>query len=195
MRPSERANRRQISETKRLDDILDKLNTAIKAYITSLDPEELSEDDHRAAAGNTDLRHQHGNAGDIVDKNLLGIANKMVKRGVTFSKIRPGGDAGDDRSADRQRPNVRVAVHDWRRAGGADARFGKEVFRSMETTATEAHFERLRSGHMETAETSTMHLDTLRDLKSVNSHLVAAAAYPVLERTGVLLPTRLRQEG
>jgi phosphate:Na+ symporter len=35
----------------------------------------------------------------------------------------------------------------------------------------------------------------LRDLKSVNSHLVAAAAYPVLESKGELLPTRLRQDG
>ena len=32
-------------ETKRLDDVLDKLNTAIKAYLTSLDPEALSEAD------------------------------------------------------------------------------------------------------------------------------------------------------
>ena len=30
----------------------------------------------------TEIEH----AGDIVDNNLLGIANKMVKRGVTFSK-------------------------------------------------------------------------------------------------------------
>jgi phosphate:Na+ symporter len=53
----------------------------------------------------------------------------------------------------------------------------------------------LREGHFETVETSTMHLDALRDLKSVNANLVAAAAYPVLERKGELLPTRLRQEG
>jgi phosphate:Na+ symporter len=44
------------------------------------------------------------------------------------------------------------------------------------------------------AETSTLHLDALRDLKNVNAHLVAAAAYPVLENKGELLPTRLRQE-
>jgi hypothetical protein len=72
---------------------------------------------------------------------------------------------------------------------------GKTKCLPLRLLASKAHFERLRSGHTETVETSTMHLDTLRDLKSVNSHLVAAAAYPVLERTGVLLPTRLRQEG
>ena len=30
----------------------------------------------------------------------------------------------------------------------------------------------------------TLHLDALRDLKNVNTHLVAAAAYPVLENKG-----------
>ena len=70
----------------------------------------------------------------------------------------------------------------------------REVFRNMDATATEAHFERLRAGRIDTAETSALHLDALRDLKSVNTHLVAAAAYPVLERSGELLPSRLRQE-
>jgi phosphate:Na+ symporter len=37
-----------------------------------------------------------------------------------------------------------------------------------------------------------LHLDALRDLKSINANLVAAAAYPVLERSGELLPNRLR---
>ena len=40
----------------------------------------------------------------------------------------------------------------------------------------------------------TMHLDALRDLKNVNTHLIAAAAYPVLENTGELLPSRIRQD-
>lgn len=42
-------------------------------------------------------------------------------------------------------------------------------------------------------ETSTLHLDALRDLKSVNANLVAVAAYPVLERNGDLLPTHIRE--
>ena len=36
-----------------------------------------------------------------------------------------------------------------------------------------------------------MHLDILRDMKLVNSHIIAAAAYPVLERNGDLLASRL----
>jgi phosphate:Na+ symporter len=38
-----------------------------------------------------------------------------------------------------------------------------------------------------------LHLDVLRDLKRINAHLTAAAD-PVLDRIGELLPSRLRQE-
>ena len=70
----------------------------------------------------------------------------------------------------------------------------KEIFRNLETVATEAHFECLHSWRIDTAETSALHLDTLRHLKDVNAHLVAGAAYPLLEYKGELLASRLRQE-
>ena len=69
----------------------------------------------------------------------------------------------------------------------------KEVFRDMETRATETHFARVRAGRAESVETSALHLDVLRDLKRINAHL-SAAAYPVLEHRGELLPSRLRRD-
>src|SRR5206468_12922741 len=69
----------------------------------------------------------------------------------------------------------------------------KEVFRDLEGRATEAHFARIRAGRVESVETSAMHLDILRDLKRINAH-IAAAAYPVLEKLGELLPSRLRRD-
>jgi phosphate:Na+ symporter len=68
----------------------------------------------------------------------------------------------------------------------------KAKFREMEDKATEAHFQRLRSGNVETVETSSLHLDALRDLKQLNSHIVEAAAYPILRQHRALMPTRLR---
>jgi phosphate:Na+ symporter len=68
----------------------------------------------------------------------------------------------------------------------------KEAFRELQASSTDAHFERLRSKRVDTAATSSLHLDALRDLKVVNNHIVAAAAYSVLEHKGELLPSRLR---
>jgi phosphate:Na+ symporter len=67
----------------------------------------------------------------------------------------------------------------------------KEVIRDLETGATEAHFARLRAGRTESLETSALHLDILRDLRRINAHL-ATAAYPVLNQSGELRPSRLK---
>ena len=190
----DKGDRRQISETKRSDDVLDKLNTAIKAYITSIDPEALSEADHRRVREILTFATNMEQAGDLIEKNLLGIATKKLKRGVTFS---PEGHAELLAMIDRLAVNLRAAASLFMTADERAARLlvgEKEVFRSLEAAATETHFDRLRAGRIDTAETSTLHLDALRDLKSVNTHLVAAAAYPVLERTGELLTSRLRQD-
>ena len=68
----------------------------------------------------------------------------------------------------------------------------KEVFRDIEAKATGEHFTRLRDGLLD-QERGALYLDLLRDMKRVNMHLVSAAAYPVLEQSGELLPTRLRR--
>ncbi len=65
----------------------------------------------------------------------------------------------------------------------------KEAFRDLEAAATKAHFARLRGGN-----SGGLDLDIVRDLKRVNGHLVAAAAYPVLEGQGELPASRLRLE-
>ena len=47
------------------------------------------------------------------------------------------------------------------------------------------------SGRLESIETSSLHLDILRDLKRIHSH-ICSVAYPVLETTGELQPSRLK---
>ena len=189
-----KGDRRQISGTKRLDDVLDKLTNAIRTYITALDPDALSEADHRRVrevlAFATNIEH----AGDLVEKNLLGIATKKLKRGVNFSSE---GQAEILAMTDRLLANLRIAASLFMSSDERAARLlasEKEIFRRLETEATDSHFERLRAGRIDTTETSTLHLDALRDLKNVNAHLVAAAAYPVLESKGGLLPSRLRYD-
>ena len=71
----------------------------------------------------------------------------------------------------------------------------KEAFRDIEAAATQAHFDRSRTGSTERAEASALHLDVLRDLKQVNAHRVVAVAYPLLKSHGGLLPRSLRLEG
>jgi phosphate:Na+ symporter len=61
----------------------------------------------------------------------------------------------------------------------------KAQLRNAELLAAESHFERLREGRPETIETTSLHLDVLRDLKRIHSH-ICSVAYPVLEAAGEL---------
>ena len=61
----------------------------------------------------------------------------------------------------------------------------KVALRNAELAATEHHLERLREGRPESLETTSLHLDVLRDLKRIHSH-ICSVAYPVLEATGEL---------
>jgi len=67
----------------------------------------------------------------------------------------------------------------------------KATLRATEYAAAESHFARLREGRQESLESSSLHLDILRDLKRIHSH-ICSVAYPVLERAGELQPSRLK---
>ena len=67
----------------------------------------------------------------------------------------------------------------------------KVAIREAERLAAENHLARLREGLVASIETSSLHLDILRDLKRIHSH-ICSVAYPVLEATGELQPSRLK---
>ena len=54
-----------------------------------------------------------------------------------------------------------------------------------------AHLDRLQKGVAETQDTSSMHMDMIRDLRRINS-LVTSVAYPILEEKGQLTKSRLK---
>ncbi|TWB18805.1 phosphate:Na+ symporter [Nitrospirillum amazonense] len=188
----EEGDRRRIAETKRLDDVLDRLNTAIKAYLSALDTDALSDADQRRVLEILTFALNMEHAGDVVDRNLMGLARKRLKRGLVFSAE---GQRDLLAMVDSLVVNLRTAGSLFMTGDARAARLlagEKEAFRRRENAATTAHFARLSAGRVDSTETSALHLDLLRDLKRVNTHLVEAAAYPVLERSGDLLPSRLK---
>jgi phosphate:Na+ symporter len=185
-------SRAQIGSIKPLDDVLDRLNTAITAYLLSMPPQTMTPKEADRAAQILAFVNNMEHAGDLVDRSLLDIARRRLDRGVAFS---PEGEADLIRLVDRVIANLRLAASLFVSGDEGAARLlaaEKEAFRAVETEAVNAHYQRLQSGNVSTVETSSLHLDALRDLKSLNSHLIEGAAYPVLRAHGALLPTRLR---
>ncbi len=68
----------------------------------------------------------------------------------------------------------------------------KAVLRNTELAATERHLDRLREGRAETIETTSLHLDVLRDLRRIHSH-ICSVAYPVLDKAGELAQAHLSE--
>ncbi len=186
-------DRKLVAETRRLDDVLDRLNTAIKTYVTGLDPDDLSPADHRRMLQILAFTINIEHAGDVLDRDVMAVATKRAKRGLGVVAAERAALAG---VFDRLSANLRTAGAVFLTEDSAAALrlvAEKEAFRELEAQAMAAHFAGLRSDRAD-AGRSGLQLDLLRDLKRINTHLVAASAYPVLDADGVLLPSRVRSD-
>ncbi|HLW26408.1 MAG TPA: Na/Pi cotransporter family protein [Kiloniellales bacterium] len=183
---------KKIAAVSALDNQVDRVHEAIKLYVARINRQPMTEEESRQAFDLVNFTTNLEHIGDVIDKNLLDLAAKRQKRKVVFS------DAGwrelnELHALVREQMQLSVAVfvtRDIEMARQLVAR--KEKIRELERRAAEAHMERLSSGQPETVETSNLHLDVLRDLKRINSHL-SAVAYPILEASGELRSGRLRK--
>jgi len=185
------SSRKRITATQAQDDVLDAINSAIRDYLAGFEADTLSEAEERRLHQILVFATNMEQAGDVIDRNLLPHATKRLKRGLLLSQ-----DHGAELVAmmDRLIANTRTAAslfmtEDARLARDLAAQ--KLVFRKAEQDATTSHFSRMRDGIGAASRSEALQVDLMRDMKLINSHIVAAAAYPVLDRAGELLPMRL----
>lgn len=176
---------RAATELVRMDNMVDRLDEAIKLYLTRLSRGSLDDREAKRAMEIISFTLNLEHVGDILDKNLSELAVKRIKRGVSFP---PEGLAEIEAFHGRVVESLRLAKAVFLSGDVADARrllHEKSGLRSAAIEAAEHHMERLRDGSREAMETSSLQLDILRDLKRIHSH-ICSVAYPVLEREGVL---------
>ena len=173
------------------DNAVDQLYEAIKLYLVQVSRNELGEEDGRRYVEiltfTTNLEH----IGDIIDKNLMELAAKKIRNRYAFSAE---GMAELRAFHARVLENLRLALNVFTTRDIALARRlvgEKASLREAEARAADSHFARLREGRPESIETSSIHMDVIRDLKRINGHL-ASVAYPILEAAGELADTRLK---
>ncbi len=117
----EKADRRSAVEARRRDDPIDRLASAIKAYLVSLDTDALNSEDQRRLGEIATFVSEIEQAGDSLSRNFLSSLAKKLKGGIALDPSGAGRDPVDDRSALPQSPDGGVAVHDRRCARGASA--------------------------------------------------------------------------
>jgi phosphate:Na+ symporter len=178
-------DRALVSNVSRLDNVVDRLNEAIKLYVTKLTRDSLDEREGRRAMEIVSFTINLEHIGDIVDKNLCELAIKKIKRRYQFSA---------EGAAELMAFHKRVCECLQSAFGifmTGDVEAAKKLIREKadmrraELEAADRHLERLRERQPESVETTSLHLDVLADLKRIHSH-ICSVAYPVLEAAGEL---------
>lgn len=173
-----------------LDDKVDSYHNNIKFYLAKISKNTLDEE--------TALRQQDllgaviklEQAADIISQNMLAKARKKQQRAASFSN-----EGWQELSAMHKQivRNARLAFNlivnrDIEHARQLVAE--KENVRKMVRASEERHLNRLSEGNPESIDSSSIHIDMIRDLKEINSLLVSIA-YPVLAKAGMLRDSRL----
>jgi phosphate:Na+ symporter len=181
-----------VDQVSQMDNSVDSLNEAIKLYVIKLTRGSLDDFEGRRAMEIVSFAINLEHIGDIVDKNLSELAIKKIKRRFQFSA-----EGAEELSAFHKRTmeSLRVAFGIFMSGDPNEARkllAEKAALRNVELAATERHLDRLREGRPETIETTSLHLDVLRDLRRIHSH-ICSVAYPVLDAVGELAVGRFAE--
>ncbi len=176
-------DRTLVDQVSKTDNAVDGLDEAIKLYVTKLTRGSLDESEGRRAMEIISFAINLEHIGDIIDKNLSELATKKIKRRLQFSP-----EGAEELAAFHKRTmdSLRIAFGVFMSGDANEARkllVEKTALRNTELAAVERHLDRLREGRPETIETTSLHLDVLRDLRRIHSH-ICSVAYPVLDAAG-----------
>ncbi len=187
----ESADANKIKALAALDDRVDRRHAAIKLYLAKVTKNPLTEDEALRCQELIGACVKLEQVGDIIVRNMLVHVKKKVEHGLKFT------DEGWRELCAFHASvlaNARLAFNALISRDPETARqlvLEKDRLRDLEKETSASHFERLRDGTAKSIETSSIHLDTIRDLKQINS-LLASMAYPVLEERGLLGGSRLK---
>lgn len=189
----ESADDAQIKALAALDDRVDRKHQAIKFYLAKISTHQLTEDEALRSQELLGACVKLEQVGDIIVRNMLVHVRKKWERGLEFT---PEGWRELSLFYASVLANARMAFNVLVSRDTRSARQlvrEKDRLRALEKASNQSHFDRLRDGTLKSVETSSIHLDTIRDLKQINS-LLTSMAYPVLEEQGLLQGSRLAGE-
>jgi phosphate:Na+ symporter len=169
-----------IAEIKDKDNMIDLLDRHIRLYLTRLSSSRLTESQSRRNMAVLETSRNLENIGDIIDRNLMPLAEKRINKGITFSQE---GMEQINMFHGRILENFDTAISAF---ATHDRDLADRVLRTkeelgiMERELVQAHLDRLRKGLRESIETSHVHLDIIGNLARINS-LITHIIYPIAD--------------
>lgn len=178
---------------KRHEERLTAYQSAIHVYLADLSHIELEPDDSRRAMEIALFVSNLEHAGDVIDLNLRDRLKAKIKESIEFSQEQ---QAALDKLVEIVRDNLRLAASVLASGDISGARHlinQKAAFRTIENRVIGAHLRPGSGGWSAAPRASALFVDLVRDLHRINSHVISAA-YPIADKAGVLLGTRLKAE-
>ena len=183
----------QLKAIVRMNDSVNGLYVDIKLYIARVLQSELSSEESQKALDLLNFTTNMEHVGDIVESGLMSLAQEKIKDQIQFSE---DGLAEISAMHEIVTSNFELAINTYI---SEDTDLAHQLYeskadvRELESRSVETHLHRLGRGVPESLVTSSLHVDMLRDLKRINSH-VAAVAYPILVASGKVHKTRWKKQ-
>lgn len=159
------------AEIEARDDQVDILNREIRFYLARLGQEAMTREQADRQMELISLASDVENAGDLVNRNILALARKKAAHGLAFSKE---GWSDIREFHGKVSENLDLALVAF---STSDEEIARKVLRhrqklmDIEAELKEKHIARLNQGLRESLETSSVHLDLLALLRTVNLHM------------------------
>ena len=175
------------------EDIVDNLFDSIKLYIARILQEELTPTETQKALNILNFTTNMEHIGDIVNNSLMDISGKKIDKHIQFSKE---GLSEIISIHEVVCSNYDLAINTF---VSDDCELAKVLYEKkqelhkLEKRSVSKHLQRIGKGIADSLETSSMHIDVIRDYKKVNS-LLSSIAYPILIASGEILETGWKQK-
>lgn len=178
----------KIRQARQLERAVNQAQSEIKLYLARIAYDDEEDIQRGRELSNFAINLEY--VGDAISKTLLKLAETRREQKLTFS---PEGWRELNELHHRVMANMQLALNvlvSQDRESARQLLSEKDAMREAERASYEQHLRRLRTGAVQSIETSNIHLETVRALKTINS-LFASVAYPILAESGDLLESRL----
>lgn len=182
-----------IAKVKAADETVDAVYKHLKTYLVRITQETMNEAEGKRHFQILTFATNIEHVGDIIDRNLLPLAEKKIRDKVNFSQE---GRQELEKLFQLVLDSVRLAQTVFI---SGDVRLARQlvedkaIIKQAEKDASRGHLTRLQRGVPETMATSDLHMDVIRDLRRINS-LMTSIAYPILDDAGELRRSLLKDE-
>ena len=163
------------------DDVIDRLEEDIKQYVIKLREQDLTAEQAERETALIFVVVNLEEIGDVIEKNLMELAEKKMSGHHTFSEAGLAEIVGLHQQVVENLELALAALATQDQGIAEKVIRHKAVVNLAERRLRARHIERLHEGLRESIDTSSIHLDVLASYKRANS-LITGIAYAVLGR-------------